>query len=353
VSSEGRTARRALLAGSGAALAALAAAAASGATATPSDPALNPEANAAPVASLRLKHHRVRVGKKLLLDASASRDPDGRIVTYLWDLNGDGTFERNTGSRPRVRHAFRRARKLRVGLVVVDDRGAYDVTRARVRAVPKRAGESIGSARGAHPQAWAAKRATRVHRAKNEHSKKAAKRTKRTRRATKLATTTASASPAVTVASSAAVTIKSFKFAPKSLTIKVGDTVNWTNQDSVQHSATADNGTFDTGLIAKGSTRAYRFTTAGTYGYHCTPHPGMKATITVTSASNGSGGSGSGGSGSGNGSSGGTGSNNNTSSGSSSTGSLPHTGLEIGAVVLAGLALLGTGALLRRRLAGR
>jgi LPXTG-motif cell wall-anchored protein len=332
--------------------AALAAAAASGATATPSDPAVNPAANAAPVASLRLKHHHVRVGKKLLLDASASRDADGRIVTYLWDLNGDGIFERNTGSRPRVRHAFGRARKLRVGLVVVDDSGAYDVTHARVRAMPKRARESMGSARGARPQAWSSSR--RVRAATKKHSKKAKKvRSKRSRATTTIATRTASVSPALTVAGSTGVTIKSFKFAPQSLTIKVGDTVMWTNQDSVEHSAVADDGTFDTGLISKGSTRAFRFTTAGTYGYHCGPHRFMKATVTVTSASNGSGGSGSGGSGSGNGSSGGTGSNSNTTSGSSSTGSLPHTGLEIGAVVLAGLALLGTGVLLRRRLAGR
>jgi amicyanin len=80
------------------------------------------------------------------------------------------------------------------------------------------------------------------------------------------------------------VTIADFKFAPESLTIPVGTKVIWTNNDSVSHTVTGD----DTGsplksdLIPQGKTFEYTFSKAGTYAYHCTPHPFMKATIIVT-----------------------------------------------------------------------
>lgn len=77
------------------------------------------------------------------------------------------------------------------------------------------------------------------------------------------------------------VTISNFSFAPTTLTVKVGDTVTWTNTDSVGHSAIADGGTFDTGIIAQGQTGKTTFTKAGTFTYHCSVHPSMKATIVV------------------------------------------------------------------------
>lgn len=75
--------------------------------------------------------------------------------------------------------------------------------------------------------------------------------------------------------------IKNFAFGPKTLTIKKGTTVTWTNQDSVAHTATSDDGGFDTGLLAKGESGSVTFDEAGTYSYHCTPHPNMKATVVV------------------------------------------------------------------------
>lgn len=78
-----------------------------------------------------------------------------------------------------------------------------------------------------------------------------------------------------------AVEIKNFAFSPSTLTVKVGNTVNWTNQDSVGHSATADDGSFDTGVLAQGESNDVTFTEAGTFSYHCTPHPNMKATVVV------------------------------------------------------------------------
>ena len=77
------------------------------------------------------------------------------------------------------------------------------------------------------------------------------------------------------------VEIKNFAFGPKTLTVKKGTTIVWTNQDSVGHTATADDGSFDTGLLAKGKSGSVTFDQAGTYTYHCTPHPYMKATIVV------------------------------------------------------------------------
>lgn len=81
------------------------------------------------------------------------------------------------------------------------------------------------------------------------------------------------------------VTIKDFAFNPGNTTVKVGTKVTWTNEDSVSHTVTADNPSSDapaSGNIAKGQSYSFTFTKAGTYAYHCTPHPYMKATVTVT-----------------------------------------------------------------------
>lgn len=78
-----------------------------------------------------------------------------------------------------------------------------------------------------------------------------------------------------------AVTIQNMAFSPATLTVKVGDKVTWTNQDSVGHSATADDNSFDTGVIAQGQSGSTTFSKAGTYTYHCKVHPSMTATIIV------------------------------------------------------------------------
>lgn len=78
------------------------------------------------------------------------------------------------------------------------------------------------------------------------------------------------------------VEITNFAFSPANITVKVGTKVTWTNKDSVQHSATADGNSFDTGLIAQNDSASYTFKKTGTYSYHCTPHPYMKGTVTVT-----------------------------------------------------------------------
>lgn len=72
-------------------------------------------------------------------------------------------------------------------------------------------------------------------------------------------------------------------FSPNPVTVGVGQTVAWRNADVITHTATADGGQFDTGGIAPGSTsNPIAMTAAGTFGYHCSIHPTMVGTITVT-----------------------------------------------------------------------
>ena len=91
------------------------------------------------------------------------------------------------------------------------------------------------------------------------------------------------AAPAV-FAASRGVDIRDFAFSPPTIEIRVGDTVRWTNRDGVAHTATARNGSFDTGLLAEGEAASVRFTAAGTYRYVCTPHPNMTGTVVVRAA---------------------------------------------------------------------
>jgi amicyanin len=78
------------------------------------------------------------------------------------------------------------------------------------------------------------------------------------------------------------IAISGFSFSPASLSIKAGDTVIWTNQDSVPHTVTSDSGSeLNSPTFGKGKTYSHTFTTTGTYNYHCTIHPNMKATIIV------------------------------------------------------------------------
>ena len=81
------------------------------------------------------------------------------------------------------------------------------------------------------------------------------------------------------------VTIKDFAFNPGTVTVKVGTKVTWTNEDSVSHTVTADTPSADapaSGNIAKGESYSFTFAKVGTYAYHCTPHPYMKAKVIVT-----------------------------------------------------------------------
>lgn len=79
------------------------------------------------------------------------------------------------------------------------------------------------------------------------------------------------------------ITIQNFTYQPATLQVRIGTTVTWTNQDSVQHSVTFRNGMKDSGLLSQGQSFSYTFNTPGTYQYYCSIHPSMLATVTVVS----------------------------------------------------------------------
>lgn len=77
------------------------------------------------------------------------------------------------------------------------------------------------------------------------------------------------------------VTIEGFAFSPAELTVAAGDTITFTNMDGAPHTATADDGSFDTGRLNRGESAEITVTAAGTLPYKCAFHPNMRGTITV------------------------------------------------------------------------
>jgi plastocyanin len=75
--------------------------------------------------------------------------------------------------------------------------------------------------------------------------------------------------------------MKNVSFLQSRMTITVGTTVEWTNHDPLQHTVTAVDRSFNSGLINPDKTYRHTFNKAGTYTYFCTPHPFMKGTIVV------------------------------------------------------------------------
>jgi plastocyanin len=73
-----------------------------------------------------------------------------------------------------------------------------------------------------------------------------------------------------------------FSYAPNPANARVGQRVLWRNADAMTHTATADGGAFDTGLVAAGATSApVTAGAAGTFPYFCGLHPDMTATLVV------------------------------------------------------------------------
>jgi len=91
----------------------------------------------------------------------------------------------------------------------------------------------------------------------------------------------AASSPAASQARIHTISISGFKFVPDTLTVKTGETIEWKNEDTVVHTATADDKTFDSGNIAPGKSWTFVAGKPGTYNYICTIHPNMKAKLTV------------------------------------------------------------------------
>jgi len=75
------------------------------------------------------------------------------------------------------------------------------------------------------------------------------------------------------------ISIKGFAFSSTELTIKKGDTVTWTNEDSAVHNVVG--GILHSEDLANGQSFSFTFTETGTYDYICTHHPSMKGKIIV------------------------------------------------------------------------
>lgn len=78
--------------------------------------------------------------------------------------------------------------------------------------------------------------------------------------------------------------IQNMTFNPSTISVAAGTTITWTNKDVVGHTVTSDAVLFDSGTLATNGTYQYTFSTAGTYAYHCKVHPGMTASVTVTTS---------------------------------------------------------------------
>jgi hypothetical protein len=92
----------------------------------------------APPAATFRPTRTAQTGRRVVFDASGSQGAGG-IVDYRWDLNGDGSYETDTGGLPRVGRTYRQAHKVSVGLLVRDAAGsaAVGTQSIRVKRAPK------------------------------------------------------------------------------------------------------------------------------------------------------------------------------------------------------------------------
>ncbi|MGC3937952.1 plastocyanin/azurin family copper-binding protein [Roseobacter sp. EG26] len=79
------------------------------------------------------------------------------------------------------------------------------------------------------------------------------------------------------------VRIKSFKFEPAHITVSIGDTIRWTNEDVAPHTATAIEAGWDTKQLLKGESAEIIVTDAVETSYYCTFHPHMKGRFEIAS----------------------------------------------------------------------
>jgi len=79
------------------------------------------------------------------------------------------------------------------------------------------------------------------------------------------------------------VTINKYAYGPRTLGVSQGDTVKWTNQDSVQHDVVVTDGpvSFRSPMLSKGQSWSHTFTKPGTYSYTCGIHPDMSGSVTA------------------------------------------------------------------------
>lgn len=92
------------------------------------------------------------------------------------------------------------------------------------------------------------------------------------------------AAPSGDAVRSVEVEIEDFSYRPDPVTIEEGGKVIWKNRDSAPHTATAADGSFDTGTIEEDKIKSETFKEPGTYEYVCSIHPQMHGTVEVVAA---------------------------------------------------------------------
>jgi plastocyanin len=89
------------------------------------------------------------------------------------------------------------------------------------------------------------------------------------------------AAPERASSSAGVLAIRDFRFMPDPITVAAGTRVRWTNRDDAPHTATADDGSFDTGNLGAGETGGVTLRKPGVFAYSCEFHRFMRAKITV------------------------------------------------------------------------
>jgi plastocyanin len=79
----------------------------------------------------------------------------------------------------------------------------------------------------------------------------------------------------------ASVAIENFAFSPATLTVPIGTTVTWTNNDSAAHTVTSRTQAFDSGKLSQGQSYSFTFNQKGDFEYYCTFHPNMTGKVSV------------------------------------------------------------------------
>lgn len=90
---------------------------------------------------------------------------------------------------------------------------------------------------------------------------------------------TKKSAPTSAQASATTISIKDFAFHPESLKVPAGTTITVRNDDTTDHTATADDKSFDTGHVGGGATATFKVPAAGKITYHCDIHDYMRGSI--------------------------------------------------------------------------
>ncbi|WP_220443937.1 cupredoxin domain-containing protein [Pararhodobacter zhoushanensis] len=77
------------------------------------------------------------------------------------------------------------------------------------------------------------------------------------------------------------IAIEGMAYSPAEITIARGDSITFTNNDSMPHTATFRSAGMDTGRLSQGQTATLTFANAGTFDYFCAVHPSMRARVIV------------------------------------------------------------------------